>query len=142
MGPEDEVAPALDHVQVAAPTGCEEQARRFYGELLELREVAKPDALLGRGGVWFALAGGSQLHVGVAADDGFVPAVKAHPGLRIGTVARLEMLGRRLAAVGCRVEWDSSLPGVARFFTADPFGNRLELLAVRTARATGDIGSI
>ncbi len=27
-------APALDHVQVAAPAGCEAQARRFYGELL------------------------------------------------------------------------------------------------------------
>jgi catechol 2,3-dioxygenase-like lactoylglutathione lyase family enzyme len=128
LGLEDEVAPALDHVQVAAPAGCEEQARRFYGELLGLAEVSKPLALRERGGVWFALAGATQLHVGVEA-DGFAPARKAHPALRIGTVARLEMLGRRLAAVGCRVHWDSSLPGVRRFFTADPFGNRLELLA-------------
>jgi catechol 2,3-dioxygenase-like lactoylglutathione lyase family enzyme len=130
LGPEDEVAPALDHVQVAAPAGCEEQARRFYGELLGLSEVSKPEGLSGRGGVWFALAAGAQLHVGIQ-DGDFAPARKAHPGLRVGTVARLEMLGRRLAAVGCRVEWDSSLAGVARFFTADPFGNRLELLAVR-----------
>ncbi|MGZ4272590.1 MAG: VOC family protein [Solirubrobacteraceae bacterium] len=130
MSLEDEVAPALDHVQVAAPAGCEAQARRFYGELLGLAEVEKPDALRDRGGVWFALAAGAQLHVGVA-DDGFAPAVKAHPGLRIGTVARLEMMGRRLAAVGARVQWDSTLPGVSRFFTADPFGNRVELLATR-----------
>ncbi|MGZ4176143.1 MAG: VOC family protein [Solirubrobacteraceae bacterium] len=130
MGLEDEVAPAPDHVQVAAPAGCEEQARRFYGELLGLAEVEKPAALRDRGGVWFALAAGAQLHVGVA-DDGFAPAVKAHPGLRIGTVARLEMMGRRLAAVGARVQWDSTLPGVSRFFTADPFGNRVELLATR-----------
>ena len=34
---------------------------------------------------------GAQLHVGVA--DDFAPAVKAHPALRIATVARLEMLG-------------------------------------------------
>jgi catechol 2,3-dioxygenase-like lactoylglutathione lyase family enzyme len=132
LGPEDEVAPALDHVQVAAPAGCEEQARRFYGELLGLSEVEKPSALRERGGVWFALGAGAQLHVGVEAED-FVPARKAHPGLRIGTVARLETLGRRLAAVGCRVDWDSAVPGVARFFTADPFGNRLELLAVRAS---------
>ena len=130
MGLDEEVAPALDHVQVAAPAGCELQARRFYGELLGLAEVDKPEALRDRGGVWFALAAGAQLHVGVV-PDGFAPAVKAHPGLRIGTVARLEMLGRRLAAVGCSVRWDASLEGVSRFFTADPFGNRLELLAVR-----------
>jgi catechol 2,3-dioxygenase-like lactoylglutathione lyase family enzyme len=34
--------PYLDHVQIAAPPGCEAQARRFYGELLGLSEVEKP----------------------------------------------------------------------------------------------------
>ncbi|MGZ4186600.1 MAG: glyoxalase, partial [Solirubrobacteraceae bacterium] len=101
----------------------------FYGELLGLVEVDKPAPLAERGGVWFALGSGAQLHVGVAQE--FAPAVKAHPGLRIRTVAQLEMLGRRLAAVGAPVVWDSALPGVRRFFTADPFGNRLELLALR-----------
>jgi catechol 2,3-dioxygenase-like lactoylglutathione lyase family enzyme len=124
---EDELAPALDHVQVAAPAGCEAAARRFYGELLGLGEVEKPTELAGRGGVWFALAAGAQLHVGVAEE--FAAATKAHPALQIGTVARLEMLGRRLAAVGSPVRWDSELPGVRRFFTADPWGNRVELLA-------------
>jgi catechol 2,3-dioxygenase-like lactoylglutathione lyase family enzyme len=129
LSPEEDALPLLDHVQVAAPEGCERQARRFYAELLGLVEVEKPPALAGRGGVWFALGAGAQLHVGVTQD--FAPAVKAHPGMRIETVARLEMLGRRLAAVGAPVVWDSELPGVRRFFTADPFGNRLELLAVR-----------
>jgi catechol 2,3-dioxygenase-like lactoylglutathione lyase family enzyme len=118
--------PFLDHVQVAAPPGGEAQARRFYAELVGLREVDKPASLARHGGVWFALGAGAQLHVGVAKD--FAPATKAHPALRIETVARLEMLGRRLAAVGAPVVWDSELPGVRRFFTADPFGNRLELL--------------
>jgi hypothetical protein len=35
----------------------------------------------------------------------------------------------RLEAAGERVEWDDSLPGVRRVYTADPWGNRLELLA-------------
>ena len=43
----------LDHVQVAAPRGCEAEARRFYGTLLGLVEVEKPESLRGRGGVWF-----------------------------------------------------------------------------------------
>ncbi|MFZ1994857.1 MAG: hypothetical protein WAU75_12165 [Solirubrobacteraceae bacterium] len=128
MGPDEDALPVLDHVQVAAPAGCEAQARRFYGEMLGLVEVEKPAVLARRGGVWFALGSGAQLHVGVA--QAFAPALKAHPGLRIATVARLEMLGRRLTAVGAPVVWDSELPGVRRFFTADPWGNRLELLAV------------
>ncbi|MGH2892726.1 MAG: VOC family protein [Solirubrobacteraceae bacterium] len=127
MGLEHEAAPGLDHVQVAAPAGCEAAARRFYGELLGLDEVEKPSTLAGRGGVWFALAAGAQLHVGVAGE--FAAATQAHPALRIGTVARLEMLWRRLAVVGSPVRWDSELPGVRRFFTADPWGNRVELLA-------------
>ena len=35
----------------------------------------------------------------------------------------------RLSAAGERVQWDDSLPGVRRFYTADPWGNRVELLA-------------
>ena len=120
------VAPSLDHVQVAAPAGCEAEARRFYGEVLGLAEVPKPAALQGRGGVWFALAGG-QLHVGVA--EPFAPARKAHPALRVRDPETLNALARRLRASGAPVRWDEELPGVRRFFTEDPWANRLELLA-------------
>ena len=72
----------LDHVQVAAPPGCERDARGFYGALLGLAEVPKPEPLAVRGGVWF-------------------------------------------------VRWDASLPGVARFYVDDPWGNRLELVEAR-----------
>ena len=50
----------VDHVQVAAPPGCEERARAFYGALLGMPELEKPAALAGRGGCWFA-AGEGQL---------------------------------------------------------------------------------
>jgi hypothetical protein len=30
------------------------------------------------------------------------------------------------------VRWDMELPGVRRFYTSDPWGNRLELLAPGT----------
>ena len=69
------------------------RARRFYGELLGLPEIDKPEPLRARGGVWFAL-GGQQLHVGV--QEPFSPARKAHPALR-ARADELDALARRLA---------------------------------------------
>jgi catechol 2,3-dioxygenase-like lactoylglutathione lyase family enzyme len=110
----------LDHVQVAAPPGCEAEARAFYGGLLGLRELEKPEPLRSRGGVWFGLAEGQQLHVGVEAE--FTPARKAHPAFAVGG---LDALAARLGDV----EWDDALPDVRRFYAHDPFGNRLEFLS-------------
>jgi catechol 2,3-dioxygenase-like lactoylglutathione lyase family enzyme len=115
----------LDHVQLAAPRGCEAQARRFFGELLGLDEVEKPEPLRGRGGVWFRL-GAQQLHVGV--QDPFAPAAKAHPALRVAD-GGLDALAQRLSAAGATVRWDDALPGDRRFYTEDPWGNRIELLS-------------
>ena len=115
----------LDHVQIAAPEGCEEAARAWFGELLGLEEIEKPEPLRRRGGTWFAL-GERQLHVGV--EKGFVPARKAHVALRVET-AELDPLAERLAAAGSPVAWDDALPGERRFYSADPWGNRIEFLA-------------
>jgi catechol 2,3-dioxygenase-like lactoylglutathione lyase family enzyme len=113
----------IDHVQLAAPAGCEQDARAFFGGLLGLEEVEKPESLQARGGVWFRV-GAQQLHVGVEAD--FVPARKAHPAFG---VARYDELLNRLRVAGVEITEDSSVPGVRRCYVADPWGNRLELLA-------------
>ena len=111
----------IDHVQVAAPKGCEQEARAFYGALLGLEELPKPAALAARGGCWFRV-GAQELHVGV--EEPFAPARKAHPGF---VVAGLDELAERLRAEGIDVAYDESIPGTKRFHVADPFGNRLEL---------------
>jgi catechol 2,3-dioxygenase-like lactoylglutathione lyase family enzyme len=116
----------IDHVQVAAPAGCEPQARAFYGDVLGLPELAKPAALAGRGGCWFA-CGDRQLHVGVA--EPFAPATKAHPALLVRDAAALAALLERLAAAGYATRRDVPLPGLERAFADDPFGNRVELVA-------------
>jgi Glyoxalase-like domain len=118
---------ALDHVQVAAPRGCEDDARWFFGELLCLAELEKPASLRARGGVWFQ-AGHQQLHVGI--EEPFAPARKAHPALRVRTGA-LDQLAARLEAAGAKVLWDEAVGDVRRFFSEDPWGNRIELLAVQ-----------
>ncbi len=112
----------LDHVQLAMPPGREVEARHFYGTILGLREIAKPAPLAARGGCWFE-GPGTQIHLGI--EEEFVPARKAHPALR---VADLDVCRQVLAAAGIQTIPDTTLPHVRRFYAADPFGNRLELI--------------
>ncbi|ANU09918.1 Glyoxalase/bleomycin resistance protein/dioxygenase [Planococcus antarcticus DSM 14505] len=112
----------IDHVQVAAPAGREEETRRFYAEILGMLEIEKPEALKGRGGAWFGF-GGQQLHVGV--EEPFSPAKKAHPAFRVTGYDELKIY---LSENGLELKEDDSIPGVERFFIFDPFGNRLEFL--------------
>jgi len=122
-----EVAVAgIDHVQLAAPPGCEAEARRFFGELLGLRELPKPPALAVRGGLWFQ-CGAQQIHIGVEKD--FRPAKKAHPALRLADEASLEALRARLKASGIATKDDQEIEDAARFFAEDPWGNRLEFVS-------------
>jgi catechol 2,3-dioxygenase-like lactoylglutathione lyase family enzyme len=115
----------IDHVQVAAPAGCEAQARTFYGDALGLPELAKPDALAARGGCWFA-CGDRQLHVGVA--EPFAPATKAHPALLVRDASAFAAVVARLEAKGFPTRREVALPGLQRAFVDDPFGNRVELV--------------
>ena len=112
----------FDHVQIAAPPGCEKAAREFYGEILGLREIEKPEALRARGGCWFQ-CGSQQLHVGVEKD--FRPAKKAHPAF---VTADLDELRRAFVTRGLKVLEDPNIPDKRRFFTEDPWGNRLEFI--------------
>jgi catechol 2,3-dioxygenase-like lactoylglutathione lyase family enzyme len=116
----------IHHVQIACPAGSEEVLRAFYVGVVGLTEKPKPPALLARGGCWFVGPGGIELHLGVEPE--FRPARKAHPGLLWPDV---DALAVRLTAAGHPVTWapDGELPGMRRFHTEDPHGNRLEFLA-------------
>jgi catechol 2,3-dioxygenase-like lactoylglutathione lyase family enzyme len=118
----------IDHVQLAAPPGCEAAARRFFGELLGLPELPKPATLAVRGGVWFGL-GAQQLHIGVERE--FRAAAKAHPALRLADERALASLRARLEAAGVATRDGEPVEETARFFADDPWGNRLEFVAVR-----------
>lgn len=111
----------LDHVQLCAPRGCEEAARAFFGGVLGLSELAKPEVLRPNGGVWFGLPDGRQLHVGV--QEPFAPAEKAHPCLRCASLAAVTA---RLEAHHIAFQPDTRLPG--RLYLRDPWGNRLEIV--------------
>jgi len=113
-------------VQLTHPRGGEATARRFYGELLGLVELAKPAELEGRGGVWFQ-AGDVQLHFGV---EDLSPPSRRHIALE---VEDLEAVRRRLEADGRPIESAVPLKDMDRFYTQDPFGACIELLSLQTA---------
>jgi len=112
----------IHHVQLACPPGSEAVLRAFYDGVLGLGEIPKPAALAARGGCWFR-GHGIELHLGVEED--FRPARKAHPGLLVRDLAAW---AARLHAAGYPVQPDGDFPGMHRFYSEDPLGNRLEFL--------------
>ncbi|WP_176583209.1 glyoxalase [Priestia megaterium] len=112
----------IDHIQLAAPPNSESEARHFFGTILGLTEVEKPESLKKRGGVWFEF-GSYQLHIGV--EPAFSPAKKAHPGFY---VKNLPAFKDHLVSFGISFIEDKNIPGVERIYVDDPFGNRMEFL--------------
>jgi catechol 2,3-dioxygenase-like lactoylglutathione lyase family enzyme len=112
----------LDHVQLAIPAGGETAARAFYIDVLGLREIPKPEALAGRGGLWMQ-RGALTLHLG--ADSDFRAAQKAHPALLCGDLDALVAVCR---AAHIETKEDTPLAGYKRMHVFDPFGNRIELM--------------
>ncbi len=111
----------IDHVQLAIPEGGEDAMRGFFIGLLGFTEVPKPRNL-SPSGLWLE-SGPVALHVGV--DNDFRPATKAHPAFLVDDLAGLR---ERLAAEGYPTKDDKPVEGYKRFFTSDPFGNRIELM--------------
>ncbi|WP_409304332.1 VOC family protein [Peribacillus sp. SCS-155] len=113
---------SIHHIQLAAPKGSEEAARKFFGGILGFKEIEKPDLLKARGGVWFGF-GAYQIHIGI--EEPFSPVKKAHPGF---SVKNLESLKLHLKHHDIPFIEDDKLPGTNRIYVSDPFGNRMEIL--------------
>lgn len=115
---------SIDHIQLAMPAGGEDAARAFYVEILGLPEIRKPPDLAARGGCWFERPP-LRVHLGV--DPQFVAARKAHPAFIVRDLPKLiEALRRN----GYQVSSEEKLEGAQRVYTHDPFGNRIELMAL------------
>ena len=121
--------PRLTHVNVTMPPGSEAEARRFYGELLGLREIPKPESIRSRGGCWFD-AGGLDIHISAWPEHVTRPEYR-HFGLEVESV---EVLRQRLEAAGVKTASGKPVPW-QRFFAHDPFGHRIEFHEIGGIRA-------
>lgn len=113
----------IHHVQITIPTGAEQEAKRFYCEVLGFKEVEKPDSLKGRGGFWVNV-GDRDVHIGT--EDGFDrSSTKAHIAYE---VENLSYWRTKLGMEQIKIFDSVPIPGFDRFEFRDPFGNRVEMI--------------
>ena len=110
----------LDHVAVVVTDVG--RAVAFYRDVLGMREVPRPDTF-DFPGAWLE-AGPAVVHLLGKAEAG--ARTPAHFCLWVRDV---HAAARSVGARGCAVQWHTNhkIPGVDRFFTYDPDGNRVEL---------------
>ncbi len=124
---------SLQHVQMIVPVSQTDEARRFYGELLGLEEMPRPQSLsdAGRTGAWYRI-GDQELHLRFETDPDGEPGLSdRHPALITNDLDGLRI---RLGDAGVELEEAIPVEGRARFFARDPGGNRIEFLACALAR--------
>ena len=113
-------------MQISVPHGSEDEVRRFYCDMLGLKEVPKPESLRGRGGLWLTV-GDQSIHFGTedATDRSYS---KRHVAFE---VEDLEAARRELEQGGVKILEGIPIPDYDRFEFRDPFGNRIELMRRR-----------
>ena len=114
---------ALHHVQITVLPEQEEEAYRFYTEVMGLPVLPKPSSLEGRGGFWCVL-GTVQIHVGI---EKAIPQTRGKAHLAYA-VEDLDAWHAHLSAHGLQILESIAIPGMERFECRDPFGNRMEFL--------------
>jgi catechol 2,3-dioxygenase-like lactoylglutathione lyase family enzyme len=114
---------AVHHAQISIPVGAEDEARKFYCDILGLTETPKPESLSGRGGFWLEL-NGFQIHVGT--EDG-IDRLRTRSHIAY-LVEDLGHWRKTLVDGGFDVLDGIPIPHYRRFEFRDPFGNRVEFL--------------
>jgi len=114
----------IHHVNVTVPKSLEDAAKNFYGVIMGLQEVPKPEDSRGRGGAWYQL-GPLQLHLSIEDPLGENCISKRHVCYTVANLAEAE---ERFRSAGVEIlPDDQPTPGWSRFYVRDPGGNRLEI---------------
>ena len=114
----------IHHVNVTVPKSLEDAAKHFYGVVMELEEVPKPESSRARGGAWYQM-GPLQLHLSIENPLGENCISKRHVCYTVANLAEAEEKFR--SADIEIIPDDQPTPGWSRFYVRDPGGNRLEI---------------
>jgi catechol 2,3-dioxygenase-like lactoylglutathione lyase family enzyme len=113
-----------DHIHICVPVERLEEAKRFYSDVIGLREIERPNHLFSTAGYWFNI-GNIQLHIGV--EPALARSIR-HTAMEVADVAAAREL---LEKNNIEIIEEPVIPGRARFAFIDPFGNRMELLQMK-----------
>jgi catechol 2,3-dioxygenase-like lactoylglutathione lyase family enzyme len=114
----------IDHVQMTSSPEVEKEMLFFYGKVLQLKEIAKPELLQANRGAWYLL-GDVQLHLSLEQNSSNETS-RRHICFR---VANLNAFEQHLIAHGIEIIPDRQpIPGYNRFYLRDPGGNRIEIV--------------
>lgn len=111
----------LDHIQICIPTGQENEARRFYSDIMGFKEIPKPIELIPNGGLWYEVAD-IQFHIGT---ENKINKSKRHPAFEVTDIKKAKTY---LEIHEIKIKEETQIPGQNRFSFIDPFGNRIGLL--------------
>jgi catechol 2,3-dioxygenase-like lactoylglutathione lyase family enzyme len=114
----------INHVNITVPRSAEAAAKHFYGAVLGLEEIPKPEESRGRGGAWYEL-GAVQLHLSVEDSPSDNQSTKRHVCDMVRDLASAEKHLRNSSVE--IVSDDRPVRGWARFYIHDPGGNRIEI---------------
>lgn len=122
----------VNHVNITISPGSValEEARRYYVNLLGLKELPRPENLdAGTPGLWLQIGAGPQ-QVHISADETadvrlWNATSRRHPAFDVTDVLGLR---EHMMNVGANVLEAEEIPGYIRFFVRDPWGNRLEFM--------------
>lgn len=113
----------LHHVNVTVPSVLEDAAKHFYGIVLGLRQIPKPEGTRQNAGAWYEL-GGIQLHLSIE-ENVQNEASERHVCYQVADAASAK---HHLRHAGIEIISDESpVKGTSRFFVRDPGGNMIEI---------------
>ena len=114
----------INHLTIAVPAGEHDKARAFYGGVLGLEEIPRPDALNAVYDLmWFRFLD-ILLHLDFT-PPWTQPAENRHLAFEVEDLSAVRLY---LQGKGATLRDAVSMPDRERFYLLDPFGNYFELI--------------
>ena len=107
------------------PPGHEDEARHFYGQVLNMEEKPVPQSIAHQGLIWFR-AGDDEIHIFREESLGR-GSTEQHFCLHVDDLAWYR---DRFEHHGVPIEETIGVTNRPRFFVRDPFGNKIEMTEV------------